>query len=83
MSYLAKLKAQFSGKALPSEPTKPTKARSVSFVSAPSRHISEIEGANDPLPDPAMEARRSRVLACWIRPRHRGRCWWTPTATGP
>lgn len=63
MNYLAKLKAEFSEKALPSELTKPTKAPSVSFVSAPSRHISEIEGANEPLPDPAMEARRQRVLA--------------------
>ena len=63
MNYLAKLKAEFSEKALPSELTKPTKAPSVSFVSAPSRHISEIEGANEPLADPAMEARRTRVLA--------------------
>ena len=44
------------------ELTKPTKAPSVSFGSAPSRPISEIEGANEPLPDPAMEARRQRVL---------------------
>ena len=63
MNYLAKLKADVSEKALPNELTKPTKAPSVSFVSAPSRHISEIEGANEPLPDPAMEARRRRVLA--------------------
>lgn len=63
MNYLAKLKAEFSEKALPSELTKPTKAPSVSFVSDPSRHISEIEGANEPLPDPAMETRRQRVLA--------------------
>lgn len=63
MSYLAKLKAEFSEKALPSELTKPTKAPSVSFVSAPSRHISEIDGANELLSDPAMEARRRRVLA--------------------
>jgi hypothetical protein len=63
MSYLERLKAEFSEKALPSELTKPTKAPSVSFVSAQGRHISEIEGANDPLPDPAMEARRQRVLA--------------------
>jgi hypothetical protein len=62
MSYLERLKADVSGKRLPSELTKPTKAPSVSYVSAPSRHISEIEGANDPLPDPAMEARRQRVL---------------------
>ena len=66
MSYLDRLKAEVSGKPLPSEPTKPTKAPSVSFVSAPSRHISEIEAANDSaetLPDPFAEARRQRVLA--------------------
>ena len=65
MSYLERLKAEFSEKALPSELTKPTKAPSVSFVSARSRHISEIEAANDgadALPDPAAEARRQRVL---------------------
>lgn len=65
MSYLDRLKAENSGKCLPSELTKPTKAPSVSFVSAPSRHISEIEAANDTpdtLPDPAREARRQRVL---------------------
>lgn len=63
MSYLARLKAEISGKRQPSELTKPTKAPSVSFVSTPSRHISKIEGVNDPLPDSAMEARRQRVLA--------------------
>ena len=62
MSYLAKLKVDISGKAIPSELTKPTKAPSVSFVSVTSGHISEIEGANEPLPDPAAEARRQRVL---------------------
>jgi len=61
MSYLERLKAEFPEKALPSELTKPTKAFSVSFVSAPSRHISEIENA-DPLHDPVVEARRQRVL---------------------
>jgi len=63
MNYLAKLKAEFSEKGLPSELTKPTKAPSVSFVGATSRHISEIEEEHEPLPDNAMEARRERVLA--------------------
>ena len=66
MSYLARLKSEFSEKALPGELTKPTKAPSVSFVSPPSGHIPEIEAANDApdiLPDPAAEARRQRVLA--------------------
>ena len=69
MSYLERLKAEFSEKHLPDELTKPTKAPSVSSVSAPSRHFSEIETANDAidrapdtLPDPAAEARRQRVL---------------------
>jgi hypothetical protein len=43
MSYLARLKAEFSGKTLPNELTKPTKPPSGSFVSAPSRHVSDIE----------------------------------------
>lgn len=62
MSYLDRLKADFSEKPIPNELTKPTKAPSVSFVSAPSKQNSEIEGAaNDPV-DPAVEARRQRVL---------------------
>ena len=55
-----------AGKALPEERTEPTKVPSVSFVSAPSRYIPEIEAAKDSadtLPDPAAEARRQRVLA--------------------
>jgi len=63
MSYLDRLKADISGMRQPCELTKPTKAPSVSFVSTPSRRISEIERANDLLPDPAAEARRQRVLA--------------------
>lgn len=63
MSYLDRLKAEVSEKRIPDELTKPTKAPSVSFVSAPSEHISRIEGAaNDPA-NPAAEARRQRVLA--------------------
>lgn len=62
MSYLARLKAEFSGKPLPSELTKPTKAPSVSFVSAPSRHVSELE-ALDTVPDSAPEAHRQDKTA--------------------
>lgn len=43
MSYLARLKGEFSEKPLHSELTKPTKAPSVSFVSARSSSISENE----------------------------------------
>ena len=43
MSYLARLKAEFSGKRQPCELTKPTKAPSVSSVSAPSRHVCGID----------------------------------------
>lgn len=65
MSYLDRLKAEVSEKRLSSELTKPTKGPSVSFVSAPNRHIPEIEAAKDnadTLSDPAAEARRQRVL---------------------
>lgn len=65
MSYLERLKAEFSEKRLLSEPTKATKAPSVSFVSAQDRRISEIEerepsldGGADTRPDPVAEARR-------------------------
>jgi len=62
VSYLARLKADDSEKCLPRQLTKPTEAPSVSSVSAPSRHISEI-GARVPPPNPDAEARRQRVLA--------------------
>ena len=67
MSYLARLKGDFSEKPIPNELTKPTKAPSVSFVSAPSKHISEIEAANgldsgEIAADPTAETRRQRVL---------------------
>ena len=45
MSYLARLKGEFSEKPLRSELTKPTKAPSVSFVSGRSSSISENEKA--------------------------------------
>ena len=66
MSYLARWKAEFPEKRLVGEPTKPTKAPSVSYVSTLSRHISEVKGTearSDTLPDPRAEARRQRVLA--------------------
>ncbi|MBI3918169.1 MAG: hypothetical protein HY322_14330 [Betaproteobacteria bacterium] len=66
MSYLDRLKAEISEKAIPEQLPKLPKAPYGSFDSAPSRHISETEAANDSpdvLPDPGAEARRQRVLA--------------------
>jgi len=70
VSYLARLKADDSEKCLPKQLTKPTKAPSVSSVSAPSRHSQKVEAreptpdrAADTLPDPVAEARRQRALA--------------------
>lgn len=69
MSYLSRLKAEFSENGLPSQLTKPTKAPSVSFVGAQGKHIPEIGEQEtrpdvdaDALRDPAVEARRQRVL---------------------
>jgi hypothetical protein len=42
MSYLARLKAEISGKRPPSEPTEPTKGASVGFVSTEGSRFSEI-----------------------------------------
>lgn len=50
MSYLARLKIEFSAKHLPRELTKPTEGPSVSFVGAQGRHIPEFEEADDPGP---------------------------------
>lgn len=63
MTYLNRLKAEISEKALPDELPKVPKGAIGSFDSSPSRHISSFEGAaNEPI-DPAAEARRQRVLA--------------------
>ena len=70
MSYLERLKAEFSEKRLPSEPTKPTKAPSVSFVSAPSRHISAqadpdlftFAPPGDPANDAEAVAERAAIM---------------------
>lgn len=70
MSYLARLKAGISEKALTQRTNKADKSPSVSFVSAQGTHISAIEDReprpeadDDALPDPVAEARRQRVLA--------------------
>jgi len=45
MSYLERLKAKIAENAHPTLPTEPTKAPSVSFVSAPGCHVLNNEGA--------------------------------------
>lgn len=61
MSYLEQLKAHISKNAHPTLLTKPTKAPSVSFVSTPSRRISEIEGAES-RQEVKAKVRRQRVI---------------------
>ena len=72
MSYLARLKAEFSKKGLPSELTKPTRAPSVSFDSTASSRIAEIEADPNALPDPAAEVRRLIEAIARVSP------YWTP-----
>ena len=63
MSYLARLKQKISGKVPEYEATKGTEGAFDTFVASKSAPLRQISAANDPLPDPAAESRRQRVMA--------------------